>query len=87
MTIGVKMIRYKKITLVLAVFLFACIALFFVFSAAQEKVFAAELNGTPVQSSYEKGSDFELDKTSMTIDGQEVSISKKRIYFPDNRVY
>ena len=87
MTIGVKMIRYKKITLALAVFLFACIALFFVFSAAQEKVFSAELNGTPVQSSYEKGSEFELDKTSMTIDGQEVSISKKRIYFPDNRVY
>lgn len=87
MTIGVKMIRYKKITLALAVFLLACIPLFFVFSAAQEKVFSAGLNGTPVQSSYEKGSDFELDKTSMTIDGQEVSISKKRIYFPDNRVY
>ena len=49
-----------------------------------EKVHAVELNGTPLESSYALNSSFQLDKTTMNVNGEDVAITGKKIYFPNN---
>ena len=51
-----------------------------------EKVHAVELNGTPLESSYALNSSFQLDKTTMNVNGEDVAITGKKIYFPNNTV-
>lgn len=51
-----------------------------------KKVYAVELNGTPIESSYALNGSFRMDKSSMKINGEDVAITGKKIYFPNNTV-
>ena len=75
--------KIRKIIMPFIVLLLCVCALSF---KDEKKVFAAQLNGTPVESSYAINSSFRADKTSMNIDGTNVEITGRKIYFPNNTV-